>query len=564
MATTLAGRQPFSHQINRGVQFITDTYTSSQGTSVPGDQSMLLSRGIVIEGNFNRDVYGVGGVMRPPYSLNIKIIGDDFNTDDPTDPREVRWYAPFFPIHNIIIPEVGEEVLLINESQDYSSKGYWIGRVNESALTNLFLAESWKTNSNIPSEETYSSPEERYGFSFDVEALRKNNKISIISPSPQFENIAIDATYGDVIQQGRSRTYIRHSFNRNNYVGILEQGLNNDLNTTSDNLGFQPVNGVNPSIGDTRTKTIHLYDASVKRLGDFNFVSEKREADSGNLEGANRAMIVNEADQIFNIAGGSNGFNTSLYSQVLGEKLNDWQRANVNIVQSMLDGLTGLTTTVQTLLNAFIDHEHALPKIELNLEKSITSRDRYRTSSRVIPQPDQVIEVPGQSFQVPTGETELIRREGLNKDITDQMAINSGMAFERPVTKTTTTPASTITVKSAPKVIPGRMRTRTIRQKINFEAIIGGEEDPRFTAPIELSKTPESPMIPAWASQQERMMMMRAQGASNPEFTDLGIKTNKVNNNTEDLIDAFNEQKEQLNMIFNRVTEYLSENQFVN
>ena len=47
-------------------------------------------------------------------------------------------------------------------------------------------------------------------------------------------------------------------------------------------------------------------------------------------------------------------------------------------------------------------------------------------------------------------------------------------------------------------------------------------------------------------------------------FMYLGIKTNNVNNSTEDLIDAFNAKKEELNMIFNRVTEYLSENQFGN
>ena len=58
--------------------------------------------------------------------------------------------------------------------------------------------------------------------------------------------------------------------------------------------------------------------------------------------------------------------------------------------------------------------------------------------------------------------------------------------------------------------------------------------------------------------------MLIAQGRGSVQFTDLGIKTNNINNSAEDLIDAFNAQKEQLNMIFNRVTEYLSENQFVN
>ena len=548
MATTLAGRQNVKNQFNRGVQFISDTYASSQDTFQPNNESILLSRGIVIEGDFNRNTYGIGGVIRPPYSLNIKIIGDDFNTDIPNAVTEQRWYAPFFPIHNIMIPEVGEEVLVINESQNYSSKGYWIGRVNESALTNLFLAESWKTNSNIPNPENYSSTEERYGFSFDVEELRNNNKINMVSPSAEFENVSIEATYGDVIQQGRSRTYIRHSFNSNNYTGVLEQGLNNDLNTTSDNIGYQPLTGANPSIGETRTKTIHLYDTSVKRLGDFTFASPSDEQRSGDLENLPRAMIFNEADQIFNVAGGNNGFNTTLYSQVLGEKLNSWHKTNLSIMQSMLDGITGLTITVQTLLNAFIEHEHALPKIELDLEKTVTSQDTYIQPAVFRRQSPQIISVPDKTVRIRTGT---------------KLPTHSG-ASPQPVYKSIKIPGFTKEVARPPRqVSPPRRRVRTREQTINFEAIIGGTENPRFTAPVEISKAPTQPNIPAGIGPQERAML-GAQGQGSVQFTDLGIKTNNVNNNTEDLIDAFNEQKEQLNMIFNRVTEYLSENQFVN
>ena len=543
MATTLAGRQSTKSQFNRGNQFISETYASSQDTFLPGNESILLSRGIVIEADFNRNVYGIGGVMRPPYSLNIKIIGDDFNTDTPNSPEEQRWYAPFFPIHNIMIPEIGEEVLVINESQDYSSKGYWIGRVNESPITNLFLAESWKGSSGVSNEDDYSSTQEKYGFSFDVDELRNNNKINKISPSSEFENMAVEATYGDVIQQGRSRTYIRHSFNSNNYTGILEQGLNNALNTTNDNVGFQPAAGSDPSIGDTRTKTIHLYDTSVKRLGDFTFASESDEQKSGKLSGESRSMIFNEADQIFNVAGGNNGFNTTLYSQVLGERLNSWHRNNINIMQAMLDGMTGVTTTVQVLLEAFIDHEHAIPKIELDLEKTVTAQDTYFVPARYRQQPPQIISVPSRTTRV---------------------LVSAGTASSGPVYSNIDIPGFTREVQRPPiQVSRPRRRVRNREQTINFEAIIGGAENPRFTAPIELSKTPSTPDIPANASPQD-IAILKAQGRGSSQYTDLGIKTNNIDNNVEDLIDAFNKQKEQLNMIFNKVSDYLSENQFVN
>ena len=46
--------------------------------------------------------------------------------------------------------------------------------------------------------------------------------------------------------------------------------------------------------------------------------------------------------------------------------------------------------------------------------------------------------------------------------------------------------------------------------------------------------------------------------------TELGMKTAQVNTDTESLIDKFNNQKEQLNNIFNKATDFLSRNQFIN
>ena len=51
-----------------------------------------------------------------------------------------------------------------------------------------------------------------------------------------------------------------------------------------------------------------------------------------------------------------------------------------------------------------------------------------------------------------------------------------------------------------------------------------------------------------------------------PEETDssLGVKTNKVNTESENLIALFGAQKDRLNNIFNRATDFLSKNQFIN
>ena len=61
---------------------------------------------------------------------------------------------------------------------------------------------------------------------------------------------------------------------------------------------------------------------------------------------------------------------------MLGEKLIAHQQQTTEMIKIMLDGLSGMADTMQVFLGAFIDHDHALPKIELNLEKTIKHRDR--------------------------------------------------------------------------------------------------------------------------------------------------------------------------------------------
>ena len=513
------GRESVAKEFNKGFKFMSDTYNSSQGVYNPLTQSIILNRGIVIEANFNLTRTGQAGVMRPAYSLNIKLIADDFNKENPKEVSNKMWYAPFFPIHNLIIPEVGEEVFVIKESSDYSSRGYWIGRINESPLTNLFLAESWKDNGelNVSEGTGEQNPLTKYGFTFDVNQLRNTPPLPAISPAYNVNNYSISATYGDVVQQGRSRTFIRHSFNRDNFTGVLESGINNDFLTVNDSmiLNNMPLNSTNPSLGETRTKSIHFIDSTVKKIDNLSFASAEAEETSGLYNGEDRSIIFNQADQIYNVSSGNNGLDSTLYSQVLGEKLNDYHRKNIGVIKTMLDGLTGLTETMQTLLDAFVDHDHAIPKIELNLEKTIKSKDRYRTAPTFETQPPQIINIPARTIRVQTG--------------TDSRG--------RALWANSTVPGFTQEITTPPKLISaGETRSRNIEQKINFEAIIGGAENPRFTAPVQLINKSE---LNTTIGLTGNTMNPSSAVDPVPSASDLGIKTNKVNDNTIKLIDAF-------------------------
>ena len=73
-------------------------------------------------------------------------------------------------------------------------------------------------------------------------------------------------------------------------------------------------------------------------------------------------MIANIADEIYNIS--SKEIDGVLYRQVLGEKLAAQQRATFGLMRDVLNTVAGFAESTQLLLDAFIDHEHALPKKE--------------------------------------------------------------------------------------------------------------------------------------------------------------------------------------------------------
>ena len=526
---------------NRGFDFILNTYGSAENIIPSKNVVPILSRGIVIEVDFNNQKNYKLAAAIAPFSVYAKIIGEDLDVAQPQLQTEKIFYAPLLPMNNLCIPEIGEEVLILRESNEISSMGYYIGRVNNTPGLGYYPARQYMDDQN-----SITSPEFKYGFSFEADKLRAGllNKL----PSDELEIPSIPLTYGDVVQQGRSQTYIRHSFNRNNKKGVLEQGLCLQKQNTGNPMRYDIALGTefsyDPSIGKTATKTIHFADTSIKRLGDFSLKS-KLPGDVGqnNLDsGEEKSMIVNMADEIYDIS--TRTLDTTLYRQVLGEKLVSHQHETNDLISAMLNGLTGLAETTQLLLDAFVEHTHAIPKIELNLEKTVTASDVYTTASTMIQPAPRSVQIPSTTVRVQTG-TRMVPAPAWLR--------GSGYgATQVPVFSDTTIPGKTIMVNQPQQVIPGELKTRKTTQKINFEAIIGGAENPRFTAPIQTdTETPESRPL-AGAPEQNILK------------TDLGLKTAEVDDKSEELINLFNVQQSHIVDIISRTSDFLSKNQFIN
>ena len=515
------GGENLQQVYNRGLDFILNTYGSAENIIPSKNVVPILSRGIVIEVDFNnRKNYKLAAAV-PPFSVYAKIIGEGLDVAQPQLQTEKIFFAPLFPMNNLSIPEIGEEVLILRESNEISSNGFYIGRVNNTPGLGYYPARQ-----HMDDQNSTTSPEFKYGFSFEGDKLRAGSLDKL--PSDEFEIMSIPLTYGDVVQQGRSQTYIRHSFNKNNKKGVLEQGLwfqkQNSGKLIQYNLLLSTGFSNDPSIGKTATKTIHFVDTSIKRLGDFSLKSKVFEyPDQNSLNSSeDKSMIVNMADEIYDIS--TRSLDTTLYRQVLGEKLVSHQQETNELIGAMLNGLTGLAQTTQVLLDAFIEHTHALPKIELNLSTTAESKDLYRAPPRFIRQSDRVIRLPARRLRIKTGNRD--KRIPITRGGPGGVEDAGFQTVQIPVYTWHTIRASTVRIPRPPRMIIGRLKTRNVKQKINFEAIIGGEENPRFTAPIETDTESFSESIGQTFGK-----------------TELGLKTAAVDNNSEELIDSFNIQQ---------------------
>ena len=537
-----AGPPNITRQFNKGLDYIQSSYNVSDG--VTQISPTLIFKGIVIDVDLSALKSTTFASIIPPFSVYAKLIGIDDDVEDPLVTQDKIYYPPLFPVHTICIPEIGEEVMILKETPEPSSQGYYIGRINNSSPLNISYARDYVAINDPETDNKY-----RYGFSFDVRKLRE--KFLKRMPSAENSNISIPMTYGDVVQQGRSKTYVRHSFNRNNKKGVLEQGIRMDGQLLSkdqvNSFNYQPIadetagpimsedgelvkkplllRSVDPSIGITKTKTIHFVDSSIKRLGDYTYQSFYGNKQTGELEGDDKGMIVNIAEEIYNIS--SRNVSGALYRQVLGEKLVTQQQQSLNLMKEVMSTVSDFATSTQVLLDAFLDHTHALPKIDLNLEKTIDVKDTYRTPPILEQQPNLTVNLPGRVVQVPVpgGGTRGVYVAG-----------------------------GKTSIPQPPKVVStGQRRTRTRKQEINFEAIIGGSENPRFTAPVQTDKSPDAPGSSLPGQQQE-----------NQQKTELGKKTGKVDSGLESVISKFTRQRQKLNELTSKVNQFLSKNQFVN
>ena len=332
--------------VNTNTRFIKDTYRKNVG--LENRSTFYLHRAIVTD--INRVVNQKGAIVpgRPPYSVAAVIIGVDVHGKRPDLAKDKVWYPPFSPMHNVSIPEIGEEIFIIKESNSKSSIGYWVGRVNNSTKLDFYAAKSWAQG---------ATPEEKFG-GRDIDVNAMHEKI-FITPGKPVQQSAIPVRDGDVIQQGRSGSFVRHSFHPTLRGGVLEMGISTEIP--------KALSLDDPAIGFTKTKTIHLELMSIKDImGDFRTIlqpikkykNKDEEIDTFFEEGADREkknIIANLAQEHYNISIGGDGESIGdyLYRQVLGER-------NKETISSLIEVVKDLKESVIKLHDDYKNHKHSL------------------------------------------------------------------------------------------------------------------------------------------------------------------------------------------------------------
>ena len=449
-----------------------DLYANALQWQIPN--YFIMKRAIVISVKLGVDVNEQTSSLLPQYSINARVIGEDLSDTYP-EQNIPNWFLPLISNSIVSIPEIGEQVLVIRETLRNDAKGYWIGRVNDSDRISLKL-----TNNQLKSGNPL--PQQRYGMSFDVGVVNKRSKQpNSFAGRNVFQ---LPGKLGDLIMQGRSGSFIRHSYNPQSGVSkkpaVLEMGIleNKEYNQ------FPTA-----SVGVTKTKTIHLSDTKASILGPL-FIKATPDSDyfyeesfyGSKLVRPNKNIIANLASEIYNISDAPDSEKYA-HRQVLGEKLNNFLSEQDAIISSLIVSVTDIVDTIGILFTTFVNHVHTIPEINIDIpDKEISFDDRINLGVKMEPQDPLRVFVASQDVDIPGSGartvTKTIQTPAGPKTYTEEISGTPG--------STVTIPSKFISVPQPDKAINRGYRTQKRTKIIEYEKIsIGGAANPRNTTTIE-------------------------------------------------------------------------------
>tara|TARA_R110000824_G_scaffold56217_1_gene154088 strand:+ start:149 stop:1675 length:1527 start_codon:yes stop_codon:yes gene_type:complete len=432
----------------------------------------IVEKAIVIAVKTGINMNTTNAALIPQFSVNARTLGENSSFSLNPEQDMPDWYPPLFSNTIVSVPEVGEVVLILKENTSQSDKGWWIGRINDTDQISLKLAGSQVVD---------ASSMEKYGLPFSVADVNKKSKQkSSWAGSVKYQ---MPARLGDVFIQGRSGSFLRNSYNPNygpvDKPGVLEMGI-------LLNKPYGPTK--TPSVGKCKTKTIHLADAKPSNLGPrvnkvtVNDVDRITIDDEGGFYESRKNIIANFADDIYNVSTAKDA-ELLLHKQVLGEKLNNYLEEQDILLSEVMESLKGFAQTVEVLFNAYMDHTHAIPEINIDIpDKEVEFNDVINRGMRLEPREPIKVFVPGAEVSIPSSGGRSYQRTVMTprgpQVVTETVAGRPG--------GTVRIPSKFVTVPQPPKPVNLGYRSEKRTKKVEFEKItIGGSTNPRMTTTVQ-------------------------------------------------------------------------------
>jgi hypothetical protein len=181
-------------------RFIRENYYEKNS---PVSFDSVLQHGIALE----IDYYGNEKCNIAPYSVKIHL---DKNV---TYSENDKFFPPFLPIHQIALPQVGEEIWLFCPLVNSTKNAMWLSRVNyisdfSSNRVDLLHQYGYTDNNNLLFGTGLNKQDVKE--KYDVEPL-SGYSVPYMRIKP-----------GDVLTHGRSNTHVIHSFDTNNKRGVID------------------------------------------------------------------------------------------------------------------------------------------------------------------------------------------------------------------------------------------------------------------------------------------------------------------------------------------------------
>ena len=333
----------------------------------------IMSKGLVVA----VDYYGNKKLGVSPYSVQVKLPSS-FDTQ-----HQDRWYSSLLPIHNLALPQVGEEVLIIFVTAGDKSQGFWISRFN---YTEKFSTNSFKHIDISAIDTDKNTSKTLQDQLFGVNTTKDDIKETLdVEPEIVYDIPYLRVKPGDVVTHGRSNTHIINTFDTKNKKGVID--ILTEIEESKKKFYEQEYHVNSKGARVLLTTLSNVDELSIsgdsKRVFHKDFGEHKE--DSYALIKANQIRLIADTGGLVN-------------HMILAEQYKDWLEKLVNTLKTDIDAVKTEIEQLKTSFDTFITgnlstHIHAsavgptspptilmsIPEVDTNFNDINSKLDNVKT-----------------------------------------------------------------------------------------------------------------------------------------------------------------------------------------